>query len=76
MQVVTAPFQVDVECPTNGLRVGELLPLHIHIRNRYSQTTERLSLKVELHELFLVTGSNSAVFEVRCCVCLLLAVFA
>lgn len=62
--MVSAPFHVEVVYPTNDLRMGEVLPLHVRICNRYSQTTERLSLKVELHELFLVTGSNSAVFEI------------
>ena len=62
--MVNAPFRVDVSYPTRGLRVGEVIPLHVKVANVYSHCTQRLAVKVGLHELFLVTGVNSAVFEV------------
>ena len=72
--MVSAPFCVELTHP-NSCTVGELISLHVKISRKgcsgtgssHSVTgrTERLSIRIALHEMFLFTGYTNVVIELN-----------
>lgn len=73
LQVVSAPFCVELTHP-NSCKVGELVSLRVKVSRKgcggagstaSAGKTERLSIRVGLHEMFLFTGYTNVVIELN-----------